>query len=133
MKHIRHILICLPIILAGCVVTTDHHYPKIPSEPTESTNTGDIMNPLTPAELEHVKAEIDHLQPYMTPNDCTAALGIPRRAVITDVDGPAEHQSIYMQLREKHVLVLIRDGRGYVISAKLDEKQWQWPKNHKTP
>jgi hypothetical protein len=133
MKHIRHILICLPIILAGCVVTTDHHYPKIPSEPTVSTNTGDVFNPLTQAELEGVRTEIDHLQPYMTLNDCTKALGIPRREIPTSVWGPHENQSISMQLRAEHVLLLVCDGRRYVISAQLDKKKWQWPNYHKTP
>ena len=121
------------LMIAGCSVTTDHHYYSQTPVPTpQPAVTEDIMNPLSQAELEHVKAEIDHLQPYMTPNDCTAALGIPRRQVITDVDGPREHQSIYMQLREKHVLVLVCDGRGYVISAQLDEKKWAWP-NYKEP
>jgi hypothetical protein len=133
MKHIRNILIYLPIFLAGCVVRTDHHYPQLPSEPTESTNTGDIFNPLTPAELELVRTEIDHLQPYMTLNDCIAALRIPRREVPTTVWGPRQNQSISMQLRADHVLLLVRDGRNYVISAQLDEKKWQWPNYHKSP
>ena len=133
MNHIRYILICLPIILAGCVATNDHHYPKIPSEPTESTNTGDIFNPLTPAELERVRTEIDHLSPYMTLKDCIAALRIPQRQIPTSAWGPRENQSISIQLRADHVLLLICDGRGYVISAQLDEKKWQWPNYHKTP
>jgi hypothetical protein len=124
---------CLPIILAGCSVDYDHHYPKIPTEQAESPNAGDIFNPLTPAELEVVRGEIDRLSACMTPNDCITALQIPRRQIPTSAWGPHERQCISMQLRTDHVLLLVCDGRGYVISAQLDDKKWQWANYHKTP
>jgi hypothetical protein len=133
MKRSRYLLICVPIILAGCSGDYDHHYPKIPSKSTESTNTGDVFNPLSVAELERVRVEIDHLSPYMTPNDCIAALHIPQRQIPTSAWGPHERQSISMQLRADHVLLLVCDGKGYVVYAQLDEKKWQWPKDQKAP
>jgi hypothetical protein len=134
MKPIRYILACCFLVLAGCTVTTDHHYySQAPVQTPQPTNTGDIFNPLTPAELDHVKAEIPHLQPYMTLNDCITALGIPKRPVPTSVWGPPESQSISMQLRADDILLLVRDNRGYVISAQLGDKKWEWPNFHKTP
>ncbi len=133
MKPIRYILACCSLILAGCTVTTDHHYySQAPVQEPEATNTGDIFNPLTSAGLDHVKAELDHLQPYMTLSDCTVALGIPRREVPTSAWGPRDSQSVSMQLRADHILLLVCDSRGYVISAQLDEKKWVWP-NYKKP
>jgi hypothetical protein len=116
----------------------------------------DIFNPLTMAMVETVKAEIDHLQPYMTPVDCTSALGISKLEIDTTVwgrDGFWRHQGsivpdqgvavsdwkqdesrrTFMVLRKGHVLVLSCDGRGYVIAAQLEDKKWQWPNYHKKP
>jgi hypothetical protein len=132
MKHLVYILYLCLFSLCGCVVSTDHHYPKIPSEASETMEPGDISNPLTPAELEHVKLEIDQLQPYMQLKECIATLGIPRREIPTSVWGPAGSESLSMQLRDGHVLLIVRDNRGYVISAQLDEKKWVWP-NYKKP
>jgi hypothetical protein len=109
----------------------------------------DIFNPLTKVEVETVKGEIDHLQPYMTPGDCISALGISKREIDTTVWGrdgfwrhqgsiipeqgvavsdwkQDEHRRTFMVLRKGHVLVLSSDGRGYVIAAQLDDKKWEW-------
>jgi hypothetical protein len=42
-----------------------------------------------------------------------------------------ENQRILMTLREGHVLLLVSDHRGYVISAQLDGKKWEWKKDEK--
>jgi hypothetical protein len=116
----------------------------------------DIFNPLTMAEVEIVKGEINYLQPYMTPSDCVSSLRIPKRAIDTSVWGrsglvknhggifpkygvaesdwkPDESRKTFMILRMGHVLVLSCDGRGYVIAAQLDDKTWQWPHYHQVP
>jgi hypothetical protein len=108
----------------------------------------DILNPLSVIEVQRVKNAIDHLQPYMTPDDCTLALGISKQEIDTSVwehgslirfQGgiisekdvpilePQENRRIFMKLREGHILILTCDKRGYVISAQLDDKKWQLP------
>jgi len=110
----------------------------------------DILNPLSAPEVESVKNEIDHLQPYMTPENCVSALGISRQNINTSVwqrkdltmqpDAvdfgqkvsvpdwlSNESKRIFMKLREGHVLILMCDNRGYVIRAQLDDKNWHWP------
>lgn len=89
----------------------------------------DFFNPLTAAKVEQVKGEIDHLQPYMTLKDCVVALGIPLGKIAGSVSGPSESQSISMPLREGRVLLLDCDNRGYVISAQLEDKKWEWKKD----
>lgn len=89
----------------------------------------DFFNPLTVANVEQVKKEIDHLQPYMTLKDCVVALGIPLGKVAGTVSGPRESQSISMTLREGRILLLACDSRGYVISAQLEDKKWEWKKD----
>jgi hypothetical protein len=116
----------------------------------------DFWNRLTSAEVERAKNEIDHLQPYMTPNDCTEMLGMAKREVPTLVwdrsgliktHGPImserefvasdwqsnESQRILLTLREGHELLLICDHRGYVISAQLDDKKWEWKQSGRKP
>ena len=116
----------------------------------------DFWNRLTSAEVERAKKGIDNLQPYMTPNDCTEALGVGRQDVPTLVydrsgliktHGPImseqkfapsdwqtnENQKISMTLGEGHVLLLVCDRRGYVIFAQLDDKKWQWMQDEKKP
>jgi hypothetical protein len=116
----------------------------------------DFWNRLTSAEVERAKKEIDHLQPYMTPNDCAEALGMAKQDVPTlvydrsgliNTHGPImseqeltascwqtnESQRIFMTLREGHVLLLVSDHRGYVITAQLDDKKWEWKKDEKKP
>jgi hypothetical protein len=116
----------------------------------------DFWNRLTSAEVECAKKEIDHLQPYMTPNDCTKALGMAERDIPTlvwDRGGlikthgpimseqkfaasdwqPNENQRISMTLREGHVLLLVCDHRGYVISTRLDDRKWEWKQDEKKP
>jgi hypothetical protein len=106
--------------------------------------------------VEHAKKEIDHLQPYMTPNDCTEALGIGKRDIptlvwdrsgLTKTQGPImpekafaksdwqpnESQRITMTLREGCVLLLKCDSRGYVISAQLEDKKWKWKNDENKP
>jgi hypothetical protein len=92
-------------------------------------NDIDFFNSLTVAEVEQVKEEIDHLQPYMTLKECVVALGIPLGKIAGSVSGPRESQSISMPLREGHVLLLACDNRGYVISAQLEDKKWEWKKD----
>ena len=133
MKHIRKILVCLPIIFAGCVVTTDHHYPKLAAEQPAAGSQTDIFNPLTPAEFESVKERIDYLQPYTTAKECFTVLGLPVRQYPTSVWGPHEQQSLSMMLRADHLLLLVYDGRGYVTAAQLDDKKWEWKKDQKKP
>jgi hypothetical protein len=93
----------------------------------------DIFNPLTVAKVEHVKREIENLQPYMTPKDCVVALGLPLGELKGSDSGPGESRSISMRLREGSVLVLGCDRRGYVISAQLNDKKWEWKKDEKSP
>jgi hypothetical protein len=113
-------------------------------------NETDILNPLSVVEVERIKKEIGNLQPYMTPSDCLAALGISKREIDSSVWGrnglirnhggiipeqgiassdwqTNENQKVFFALRKDHFLLLNCDGRGYVISAKLDENKWQWP------
>lgn len=89
----------------------------------------DFFNPLTVAEVDQVKREIDHLQPYMTIKDCVVAFGIPLGKIAGSVSGPRESQSTSMTLREGHVLLLACDNRGYVIFAQLEDKKWEWKKD----
>jgi hypothetical protein len=89
----------------------------------------DFFNPLTVAEVEQVKGEIDHLQPYMTLQNCVIALGIPLGKIAGSVSGPRESQTTSMTLREGRVLLLACDSRGYVISAQLGDKKWEWKKD----
>jgi hypothetical protein len=108
----------------------------------------DVLNPLSIVDVEQIKKEIFHLQPYMTPDDCAAALGISKKNVDTSVwergnlikfQGgiisekdvptlePQENRRVFMKLREGHILILTCDNRGYVVSAQLDDKKWQLP------
>ena len=93
----------------------------------------DFLNPLTVAEVERVKVEVGHLQPYMTPKDCVVALGLPLGKLKGSDTGPGKTRSISLQLREGCVLLLACDSRGYVVSAQLDDKKWQCPKYDKKP
>jgi hypothetical protein len=85
----------------------------------------DFLNPLTVAEVERVKEEIGHLQPYMTPKDCVVALGLPLGKLKGSDSGPGKTRSISLQLREGCILLLACDGRGYVVAAQLDDKKWE--------
>jgi hypothetical protein len=133
MKITPHVLACSAVFLTGCVVSTDHHYPKLATEQPAPTSQTDIFNPLTAAEFESVKARIDHLQPYTTPKECFTILGLPVREYPTSVWGPHEQQSVSMMLRADHVLLLVYNGRGYVIAAQLDDKKWEWKEDEKKP
>ena len=126
-------LVFAAALLAGCVVSTDHHYPKPATEQPAAVGQADIFNPLTPAELESVKERIDLLQPYMSAKECFTTLGLPVRQYPTSAWGPHEQQSVSMMLRADHVLLLVYDGRGYVIAAQLDDKKWEWKKDEKKP
>ena len=126
MKLLRSLVTCCFLALAGCTAATDQHYAKLQGEAPERATTGQF-EPLTPVELDHVKAKIDHLQPYMTLNDCTRSLGIQGRNVPRSVWGPPDSRSMSMELRVRHILLLVCDNHGYVVSAQLDEKKWAWP------
>ncbi|HEX3890666.1 MAG TPA: hypothetical protein VHX90_07435 [Verrucomicrobiae bacterium] len=125
MKLIRHIFACLPIILAGCTVTYDHHYPKLPSE-APPTTLYDVLSPLTPAEVETVKKKFDYFQPYMTQDECWKILDLPKRQYPTSVSGERPAFTITMTLREGSILAIVFDRRGYVVFAQLGDKKWEW-------
>lgn len=126
MKHIRYIFAWLPIVLAGCTVTYDHHYPKLPSDTPAPTSAQDIFNPLTPAEVETVKQNLDYLQPYMTQDECWKTLDLPKREYPTSVSGERPAFTITMTLREGSILAIVFDSRGYVVFAQLGDKKWEW-------
>ena len=91
----------------------------------------DFLNPLTVAEVERVKEEVGHLQPYMTPKDCVVALGLPLGKLKGSDTGPGKTRNISLQLREGCVLLLTCDGRGYVVVAQLGDKKWEWKQDGK--
>ena len=91
----------------------------------------DFLNPLTVAEVEQVKQKIDWLQPYMTPQDCLLALGLPIGKLNGSDPGPGESRTISMQLRRDRVLRLTCGRRGYVIAAQLEDREWKWKKDEK--
>lgn len=91
----------------------------------------DYLNPLTVAKVEQVKDQLGQLQPYMTPKDCVVALGLPLGKLKGSDSGPGKTRSLSLQLREKCVLLLTCDGRGYVVAAQLDDKKWEWKRDEK--
>ena len=91
----------------------------------------DFLNPLTVAEVGRVKEEVGHLQPYMSPKDCVVALGLPLGKLKGSDTGPGKTRSMTLQLREGCVLLLTCDGRGYVVTAELNDKKWEWKRDEK--
>jgi len=117
------------ILLAGCAVAIDHHAPKVATDATEPKSPDDLFNPLTPAEIENVKKRLDDLQPYTTLEECIKILGLPKRHYSTSVWAQGRGQRISMMLREQSILLIVCDGRGYVVSAQLNDKKWEWKKD----
>ncbi len=93
----------------------------------------DVFNPLTPTELESIKKRLDDLQPYMALDECMKLLSLPARQYPTSAWGKPPAQSISMMLREGSVLLIVCDRRGYVVSAQLDDKKWEWKTDEKKP
>lgn len=93
----------------------------------------DLFNSLTPAELESVKKRLADLQPFMALDECVKILGLPARQYPTSAWGERPAQSISMMLREGSVLLIVCDRRGYVVSAQLDDKKWEWKRDDKQP
>ena len=116
-------------MLAGCAVAIDHHYPKVATDATEPRSPNDLFNLLTPAEIEKVKKRFDDLQPYTTPDECMKILGLPKRQYSTSVWAQGRGQGISMMLREDSILLIVCDARGYVVSAQLNDKKWEWKKD----
>jgi hypothetical protein len=143
MNIFGHLLACL--LLTGCAANTDHHYPQSASDPVPTKRqepakqaaapaaVQDVFNPLKPTELESVKKRLDGLQPYMALDECVKILNLPARQYPTSAWGKPPAQSISMMLREGSVLLIVCDHRGYVVSAQLGDKKWEWKKDDKKP
>lgn len=132
MKHIPQLFCLLALFISGCAVSADH-YPKLATEQPAPAMVQDLFNPLTPTELETIKKRIDYFQPYMTTTECMKILDLPARQYPTSVWGERPGQSFSMMLREGSVLLIVCDRRGYVVSARLDDKKWEWKIDDKKP
>ena len=81
MKHIRYIFAWLPIVLAGCTVTYDHHYPEVAERYARTYECPRHFQSPDASRIETVKQNLDYLQPYMTQDECWKTLDLPNRDV----------------------------------------------------
>ncbi|MGZ4973156.1 MAG: hypothetical protein ACXWDN_10380 [Limisphaerales bacterium] len=126
MNHLYFAVICIAFLLAGCT-TNSSNYSAPSRELRDAKKPVDVFNALTPAELERVRDDVEHLQPYTRLKDFTARWAFADRLIPTSAWGPSDCQTISMQLRSRDILLLVRDSRGYVVAAQLGETKWQWP------